>query len=186
MTADGSLPSDFNEHQLAEALGGACGAYADKSLWARPLSTDFDKLKTAIDKMEPLGATNIALGLDFGWHYLSANAPFIEASPAPDTKRALVLLSDGTQTVAAHGESGAFNIDSANRNIVKSCTAIKEAGIEVYTIAFGIGDQWTRDLIDGCSSGDGFYFEPTSGSELDTVFDDIFDKIAPSMPRISM
>lgn len=184
--ADGSLPADFDEHQLAEALGGSCGSYADKSIWARPLTDDFGKLKTAIDRMEPLGATNIALGLDFGWHYLSANEPFSEASPSPNTKRAIVLLSDGTQTVAAHGESGAFNVDSANQNITRTCTAAKEAGIEIYTIAFGIADQWTRDLIEGCSSGEGFYFEPSVGAELDSVFDDIFDKIAPSKPRISM
>ncbi len=184
-TADGSLPSDFDAHQLAEALAGSCATYADRSLWARPLSTEFQKLKDAIDKMKPLSATNIALGLDFGWHYLSTNKPFSEGSPNAGTKRSLVLLSDGTQTVAAHGESGAFNIDSANQNITKTCTAAKATGVEIYAIAFGLNDQWTRDLLKNCSTGEPYYFEPKDGTELDKVFDDIFDSVAPSKPRIT-
>jgi len=186
--ANGQLPSDFNTHQLAEALGGSCGNYADKSLWARPLSTEFDKLKDAIDKMEPLGATNIALGLDFGWHYLTENEPFSQAAKTveTDTRKSLVLLSDGTQTVAAHGESGAYNVDSANQNILKTCDAAKLSGIDVYTIAFGIDDDWTRTLLETCSSGEPFYHEPADGAALEKVFDDIFDSISPSKPRISM
>jgi len=187
-TSDGSLPSDFDAHQLSEALGGSCGAYADNSLWARPLSHDFESMKDAIDKMEPMGATNIALAMDFGWHYLSENAPFTEAATATEaeTRKSIVLLSDGTQTVSAHGESGAFNIDSANDNILKTCEAAKAAGVEIYSIAFGIADGWTRNLLKSCSNGDPFYYEPTSGADLEKVFDDIFETISPSKPRLSM
>ena len=184
-TSDVSLPSDFLAHQLAEQLDPQCGNYAERSLWSRPLSINFPEMRAAIDDMQPLGATNIALALDVGWHYLTPNAPFIEASVSDNTKRAMVLLSDGTQTVRAHGESGAFNIDSANDNIAKTCEGAKESGIEVYTIAFAITDDTTRNLLRNCSSGDSYYHEPTAGNQLEAVFDEIFESISPDKVRIT-
>lgn len=183
--ADGSLPDDFEAHELAEQLNPQCGQYAENSTWARAMTTEFDVLKGAIDNMRPLGATNIALGLDFGWHYLTDNEPFSEASTEDNTKRSLILLSDGTQTVPAHGGNGSYNIDSANKNITEICGNIKGTNIEIYTIAFGIEDQFTRNLLKNCSTGDEYYYEPRVGSELDAVFDEIFDSISPSKTRIT-
>jgi Mg-chelatase subunit ChlD len=182
---DSGLPEVFNQDILAETLPGVCSAYASNSLLAQPLSQNFDKLKTAISKMRPIGLTNIALGLDLGWHMLTPEQPFKESSGKNDAQKVAILLSDGVQTVSAHGSGGAVSIASANANITESCEAMKEDGVEIFTIAFGVNDAYTRDLLRQCASREPNYFEPSAGGNLDDVFESIFDKVTSGDVRLT-
>lgn len=182
---DSGLPPSFNQDTLAEDLSGPCAEYATKKLWARPLSKNFTALKTAISEMRPIGLTNIALGLDLGWHMLTPAAPFTEANTEPGTQKVAILLTDGVQTVRAHGAGGTISVTSANANIAESCEAMKTEGVEIFTIAFGINDTYTRDLLKACATSEPHYYEPAAGGDLDAVFEDIFEKTVSGRVRLT-
>jgi len=186
---DASLPPEFDQALSNENLPPFCQRYVDSKLWVRPLSVDYDGLRDALSEMAPNGLTNIALALDLGWHTLTPNAPYEETEKAADgdaegAERIAVLLTDGVQTVKAHGTTGSYNVDSANANIAESCEAMKASGIKVFTIAFDIGSDATRKMLFKCSSGEKYFHEPKQSAELEDVFGAIFDQIASSGARI--
>ncbi len=181
---DAALPPEFQSALSTETMPPFCKKYVENHLWMRPLSTDYSGLRDAFGKMKPSGLTNIALALDLGWHSLTPNAPFEEPSDDEKVERVAVLLTDGVQTVQAHGPNGSYNIDSANSNIASSCKAMKDARISIYTVAFNVQSDATRRMLRECSSGDGYFHEPTGGGELEGVFDSIFNKISSSGVRI--
>ena len=48
--------------------------------------------------MTPNGNTNVTIGLAWGWHALTSNAPLSEAvAPAPDIDKVLIILTDGDE-----------------------------------------------------------------------------------------
>jgi Flp pilus assembly protein TadG len=61
------------------------------------LTTDFTALKTAIKAMVAVGDTDIPLGLVWGWHTLSPNAPFADGVTylKPKYRKIIVLMTDG-------------------------------------------------------------------------------------------
>lgn len=182
---DTGLPEVFNDDLLAESLPGVCASYASNSLLSKPLSKDFGDLKTSIADMRPIGLTNIALGLDLGWHMLTPAQPFKEASTEEGAQKVAILLTDGVQTVSAHGASGAVSVASANANIAESCEAMQADGVEIFTIAFGVTDQYTRDLLRQCATSEPNYFEPSAGGDLDAVFEGIFEKVISGQVRLT-
>lgn len=67
------------------------------------LSTDFASLKTTVNGLVASGETNIPLGLMWGWHTLSPNAPFGDgvAYGTEKTQKIIVLMTDGDNTMNA-------------------------------------------------------------------------------------
>lgn len=186
---DGGLPATFDTHQLSEDLGVVCGDYVTRRLWARPLSQDFSGMKQAIQAMRPAGLTNISLALDFGWHMLTSPAPFSEASTEQGTKRVAILLTDGVQTVKAHGPTAGGGTESskmaANAVTAEACETMKAENIEIFTIAFDIDDDYTRGLLQDCASGEPHYFEAGQGGDLSVVFGKILQKILVDRVRLT-
>lgn len=66
------------------------------------LTTDFASLKAAINQMVAVGDTNIPMGLVWGWHTLSPNAPFADGAPylTAKHKKIVVLMTDGQNTMS--------------------------------------------------------------------------------------
>lgn len=66
------------------------------------LTTSFSSLKTVINAMTAGGTTNIAMGLVWGWHTLSPNAPFADGVPylTPKHKKIVILMTDGENTMS--------------------------------------------------------------------------------------
>jgi hypothetical protein len=58
-------------------------------------------------------------------------------------------------------------VDDRQRQL---CTAIKNAGIEIYVVRFRNGNE---DLMRDCASGDDHFFNANSASELSAAFDAI-------------
>ncbi|MDB5475240.1 MAG: hypothetical protein JWP49_751 [Phenylobacterium sp.] len=71
------------------------------------LSTGWSALKTAINAMQAGGDTNIPMGLMWGWHTLSPNAPFADgvAYLTPKHKKIVILMTDGQNTMTDSGNS---------------------------------------------------------------------------------
>lgn len=75
----------------------------------RRLTTDWSALKTDINAMAATGDTNIPIGLVWGWHTLSPNAPFADAKAygTAKHKKIVVLMTDGENTITDSGDSNA-------------------------------------------------------------------------------
>lgn len=65
------------------------------------LSTSFSSIRSHIDGLVASGETNIPLGLVWGWHTLSPNAPFADgvAYDTQATTKIIVLMTDGDNTM---------------------------------------------------------------------------------------
>ena len=57
-------------------ISSGCSGYSSNNLVMKPLTNDFTYLKSRLDMMTPYAWTHIALGVEFGFHMLSDNAPF--------------------------------------------------------------------------------------------------------------
>ena len=117
--------------------------------------------------------------LSVGWHVLTPRIPFVEATPAnadPAPRRALVLMTDGTNTVSLtstgplHNGSSRSAADTLTKQL---CANIKADGIEVYTVAFEITDVATKDMIRQCASSPANYFDASDPTKLLTAFEEI-------------
>lgn len=160
-----------------------CAQYQAGGLVARDLTDDFSSLKSALSGMAPVGLTNIALATELGWHMLSPDRPFESARDASDPKlqKILILLTDGVQTVPATGPSGATSTLAADETTAEVCANAKDAGTRIFTIAYDVDEARVQDLLRGCASNPGSYFDARSVSDISGVFEEIYSQIAESV-----
>jgi Flp pilus assembly protein TadG len=71
------------------------------------LSTNWSALKTAVNAMQAGGDTNIPMGMMWGWHTLSPNAPFADgvAYLTAKHKKIVILMTDGQNTITDSGNA---------------------------------------------------------------------------------
>lgn len=145
-----------------------------------PLSSDFTALHARIDEMKANGMTNITLGAQWGFEMLSANAPFTEASAAPNVERFMVLLTDGQNT---QDRWGIYDETRQNKDTQAMCDAIVERGvaesakklkIKLYTVLVINGNE---SLLKNCASSPSMYSKVNKASELEAVFKKIASDI---------
>jgi Flp pilus assembly protein TadG len=136
-----------------------------------------------------------------GWNQSSYTD--LPSLPMPETtvglQRVLILMTDGVNSIGSptttfnglsgvgtdslgttatgtysttSGTNGVSNIDAFQQQV---CTAIKNQGITIYTIAFGTGAQANTELQACASPGDFFY--ASSNTALNTVFQQIATNI---------
>jgi hypothetical protein len=81
------------------------------------------------------------------------------------------------------GNSSSWNssIDTRVRNL---CTQAKDDGIKIYTIAF-MAPTRGKALLNFCSSGNDFYYQPDNMISLIQSFGDIARKAAKTGTRLT-
>jgi Mg-chelatase subunit ChlD len=163
-----------------------CSHYASKHLDILPLTTDMTAVTAKLAEMLPLGNTNIALGAEFGWNLLDPQAPFEEAVAYTNkkTRKYLVLLTDGVQTSKNWGAGDTRSKSNGNANLLELCSAMADAGITVFTIAYDITDPAVTTLLQNCA-GERYYEPDVSGSEIKKVFASITKEIRNDHIRIA-
>ncbi|HYE46250.1 MAG TPA: pilus assembly protein [Caulobacter sp.] len=164
------------------------------------LTTDWASLKTGIDAMVAVGDTNIPLGLMWGWHLLSPNAPFGDgrAYGAPKSQKIVILMTDGDNTMGSTGNNnaslynslgyiwqGRLGITSGSASQRRSamdgrlatlCANMKAQGIVLYTVRVEVtsGDS---SLLRNCASSAEKFYDVQDASQLNAVFDAIAGSI---------
>ncbi len=163
-----------------------CGGYVRNSLYVQPLTTNTDAIQDQLDRMTPYVWTNIALGMAYGWHILSPNAPFSEGVSYSDeeTLKAIVLLTDGAQTAYSWGPNGRQSKENGERNLEKMCTNIKalnndpdEPNFIIITVAFDLNHAPTVNRLRNCASGPEFFYEAQDNAQLSAAFDGITQQL---------
>ena len=141
-----------------------------------PLTADLDKPKAAMGELLARGWTYMPAGLAWGWRTLNGDAPFIEAADQGGLQRdrIIVMMTDGDNTRAASGTShNSRSRNKADRATDNLCTAIKADGIQMYTIAYDISSNRTRNLLEECASGSDMYFDARNAGDLSGAFAEI-------------
>ena len=114
--------------------------------------------------------TYLPSGLIWGQRVLSPGEPFDNTTPAGETekRKVMIILTDGNNTTEIRQDAdseaaweappyiAAVDNDEvayeANAATVRMCQNAKSEGIEIFTIAFQVTDETTKDLLRNCAS----------------------------------
>jgi len=149
----------------------------------RPLSDDLAAARTMVDGLSTRGTTYMPSGLAWGWRTLDDDVPFGRPIAGETRKKAIILMTDGHNTVSRlgtdkyhHGKANDSNSVNADANAVtdRICDNLKSTEILVYTIAYELpngGDaNATRTLLSECATTPDSFFDASGGANLDAAF----------------
>jgi hypothetical protein len=170
----------------------------------KPLTSDKTALTSAISALTTSGTTAGQVGTAWAWYVLSPN--FASLFPtdnqaasytAPHTKKIAIIMTDGEYNtpycdgVVAQDHTVGWIIpdDEANncnanngQPLVQSaamCTAMKAAGIQVYTVGFQLGsDTGVVDMLTNCATSPSDAYLADNNTELLTAFENIAEDIS--------
>lgn len=165
------------------------------------LTTDYRAITRSISRMTPSGNTNIPMGLVWGWHTLSPNAPFGDGRPYGEERltKIAILMTDGdnvnstysnpnNSTYAGVGYIGQGRLgvgvnssETQRRNamdarLAELCGNMQDAGIVIYTVGVGV-DSRTQSLLRNCATTSDNFFNVSSASGIGEAFDRIAGSI---------
>ena len=125
----------------------------------KALNYDWSAMKTMVDALYPLGATNQPIGLVWGWQSLVGGGPL--TMPAKDSgytyNEVIVLMSDGLNTLDRWYGNGSTTNTSVDKRMYESttlgtCANIKAAGITIYTVHVNTDGDPMSTLLKNCAS----------------------------------
>lgn len=138
------------------------------------LTSDQTAIRAKIDEFVATGDTYLPSGLLWGWRLLSPTEPFADGAPTTGPLRArkvLVLMTDGVNTLSANAPYHEYNDRAVSDALTANlCTAIKGAGIEIFTVAYDVTDNAVKDLLKNCASSPPYFFDAAGASELRDAF----------------
>jgi hypothetical protein len=167
------------------------------------LTPEKAKVLAAITSMKAVGNTHINVGAVWGWRMLSPKWRGLWGGDmtkyklpldyyTPKMAKAAVIMTDGENTMSssvysAYGwladkKLGTSNSSSAvtelDNRLAKVCTAMKNAGVIIYTIAFANPDTATQKLMRNCASQNEFYFNSPTTAALQSAFKQIGNSLS--------
>jgi Flp pilus assembly protein TadG len=154
----------------------------------RELTTEKSDVLASIDALYPSGNTYIPSGLIWGWNMLTPEEPLTAAAPMAEVsakggKKAMVLMTDGANTMAPHATYGYFSnpydlgygsgSDYANGITSSLCEKIKAEGAVLYTVAFDVEDATVETMLQNCATDPAKSFVADDAAQLLQAFKDI-------------
>jgi len=161
-----------------------------------PLTSSRNDLRSFISGMQAGGGTAGHLGIAWGWYLLSpqwANVWPNGSTPhdynAPDTAKALIIMTDGEfnsvfpRTYDPDGTPS--NSDRSTELAAAYCDNIKaQTNITIFTVGFSVPsnvdrvDGTNQTIVEYCASGPQFVFEADSAQELTDAYTQIASQIS--------
>lgn len=148
---------------------GHCSVLKRQNLEIQPLTNNHADITKQLESMWPDGSKHIALGMAFGWHVISPNAPSTEGVSYgdEDVLKAIVLLTDGDQRARGWGPKWGrdyiHTVPQVEKNLENMCEAIKKEGVMVITVAFDLRDRDTKERLQNCATSLSHYFDAITG-----------------------
>jgi Flp pilus assembly protein TadG len=167
------------------------------------LTPEKAKVLAAIASMKAVGNTHINVGAVWGWRMLSPKWRGLWGGDmtkydlpldyfTPKMNKAAVIMTDGENTMSssvysAYGwlddkklgtSSSSAAVTELNARLTKVCTAMKNAGVIIYTIAFSNPDTSTQNLMRNCASQNEFYFNSPTTTALQSAFKQIGNSLS--------
>jgi Flp pilus assembly protein TadG len=161
------------------------------------LTTDRAALNGRISSLAAAGSTAGHIGLAWGWYALSPNWGYLypaasrgAAYGAPETQKIIVLMTDGAfntgycRGVISADSTSSANADRINCNATNGapfaqarqlCTAIKQRGVIIYTVGFGLASetQEARDFMTSCATNQDHAYMAENSADLIAAFNAI-------------
>jgi len=142
------------------------------------LSASPSAVQTAIANLTAAGETYIAPGLLWGWRVLSPNPPFADGAAYGQTRKFLILMTDGANTHSPnYPDHEGADAPGANSLTSQTCAAIKAAGIIIYTVAFQVTDPTIKGVLQGCATSTTGYYDSGSIADMQAAFNAIGNSI---------
>jgi len=168
------------------------------------MTTNYSSLKTAINGMVATGNTNVPMGLMWGWHTISPNAPFADgqAYGTDKLRKIVILMTDGDNTNDIYdnpnnsvysglgyiwetrlgsstgvSSTAAQRTTAMNSRFTELCTNMRAKNIEIYVIGVEVASS-TSSLLSTCATDASHYFNVTDASQLTATFQTIAGQIA--------
>ncbi len=159
-----------------------------------PLTDDKDLLHDEIDSLAVVGSTAGHLGAAWGFYSLSPNFGSIfpaDSRPAafgrPKLYKFAVFMTDGefnssfcqgVLSRSSYNMGERINCESENGDsfaqAAQYCTAMKNAGIKVYTVGFETSSSGgVRDALRACATSPQYAYFATGAAQLQDVFQTI-------------
>jgi Flp pilus assembly protein TadG len=155
-----------------------------------PLSDDATALKSKIDGLSADGGTAGHLGTAWAWYTLSPSWASLWPSsnqPQPygtqDLQKIAILMTDGEYNTQ-YDSNGVSSSNGANGSSTSQaralCSAMKQKGIEIYTIGFDLGgsNSASYQTLQQCASASEKFYPVASGTQLKQAFHDIGLKLS--------
>jgi len=143
-----------------------------------PLTSNRTILLQTIEQMEAANWTYVPEGLAWAWRLLSRKKPMQDAVPYNDQDwtKILVLMTDGANTVrwdwpggVPHETIGTASSQGDNATELL-CQRIKNKDIYIYTIAFEVNNNTTREMLENCATEPAMYFDAQNQAQLVAAF----------------
>ncbi len=136
---------------------------AEQNFYCSPVVTglnfNWSAMKSQVDGLYPLGATNQPIGLVWGWQSLVGGGPLVAPAKSSNYtyQDVIILLTDGLNTLDRWWGNGSSTNTSVDARMYDSsgngtCANIKAAGITLYTIQVNTGGDPTSTLLKNCAS----------------------------------
>ena len=160
-------------------------SYDDKTKTEQSIAWGTTKVAAYVNALPavPDGGTDATGALANAFNALkAANATEKNAHDAKKNtsfERFIVFMTDGEMT----GNSSSWN-KSLDDKVRAECKQAKDDGIKIYTIAFMAPDNG-KSLLNYCSSGEDYYYEPTNMTTLVESFGEIARKAAKTGTRLT-
>ncbi len=163
-----------------------------------PLSTNRSALHALVDGLSASGGTAGHIGVAWAWYMLAPNFSYLWPSASQPAAykqdnylKVAIIMTDGAfNTAYCNGvisNDSAYSSSNINCNAPngssasqakKMCTAMKAAGIIVYTVGFQVGsDASALDVLNNCATDSSHAYFPANGGDLKTAFHDIAQQI---------
>lgn len=160
----------------------------------QPLTTDASALNNVIKDLDASGGTAGHIGVQWAWYMLSENwGGVMNASQRPakmDPKKVAkyaILMTDGEFNLSYFDASGPDQVyNDAGKVQTRTaattlCAAMRDQGIEIFTIGFALTEKNAKSTLQSCASPDTsnakHFYQAANGTELDQAFQDIVRNI---------
>lgn len=129
---------------------------------------------------DPTGGTDMTGGVDKAYNALIAQSEANAQSAKGNTtfKKFMVLMTDGENT----GSSGNWN-QSLDNQTLATCTAARNAGVTIYTVAY-MAPSNGEALLKSCAGSSSNYYKATDMDSLVKAFNDIGGKVTDQQTRM--
>jgi Flp pilus assembly protein TadG len=158
-----------------------------------PLSSSKTDLKASINAYVAEGSTAGQIGTAWGWYMIDPNFAYLwptASQPAAYTKpellKVVIIMTDGvfnseycngvlSRDSIDYGGVRRINCNATNGDgtvqALAQCTAMKAAGVVVYSVGFELGGNDTaEDFIEKCATSDDHVYLPSGGGALKDAF----------------
>ncbi|MDG4898089.1 pilus assembly protein [Mesorhizobium sp. WSM4976] len=160
----------------------------------QPLTANASSLNNVIKDLVASGGTAGHIGVQWAWYMLSENwGGVMAASQRPakmDPKKVakyVILMTDGEFNLSyfdANGPDQVYNDAGKVQTRTAAttlCAAMRDQGIEIFTIGFALTEKNAKSTLQSCASPDSgnskHFYQAANGTELDQAFQDIVRNI---------